>query len=481
MAASEPTPHAGLIDVRAFGAMGDGTTRDHPAIQRAIDFAAERGGGTVVVPAGQYLCGTIELRSHVRLHLTAGAVIQASGDPADYRRLLEPEAVLAGSENADAYRAILAGDGLFRQRGWPFNFDQSLLVAQRCTNVSIVGPGRIEGGTEHFMRWEDTADGQRRLVGVQDWRPGPVVAFWECQEVVVHEVDIRHNPFFAVYLHGCRHARLSALRIVTGPSRNGDGIHVVSSDGVVICGCQIDSEDDAICFYTNWTGLWPVEPQCRNITVSDCVLSSACSGIRIGYGADGRLGDMVFNNLVIKQAMLGIDFICTGENLHTPVVIHHGPAIERMVFSNILIDGARKGLTATICRGATPPAGIRDLLFSNLRVRSTQGSCLLGRPDLPLRDLVFDNVDFAVTGDLPADAADLPDTLGIYGSAAGWVPHALTLRDAAGVSFRNARIRWDGATGDWQSGLCARRVSELDTAGLRVEPLREGWDTQVVG
>lgn len=69
---------AAPLDVRDFGARGDGITKDSAAIQKAIDTAAQRGGGTVTVPAGRYLSGTIHLRSHITLHLENGAIILGS-------------------------------------------------------------------------------------------------------------------------------------------------------------------------------------------------------------------------------------------------------------------------------------------------------------------------------------------------------------------------------------------------------------------
>jgi polygalacturonase len=72
------------FDVRAFGAQGDGATRDTAAIQAAIDAASASGGGTVVLPSGQFLSGTITLKSRVTLHLTPGAVLLGSTDVADY-------------------------------------------------------------------------------------------------------------------------------------------------------------------------------------------------------------------------------------------------------------------------------------------------------------------------------------------------------------------------------------------------------------
>ena len=77
---------AATFDVRDFGAKGDGAAKDTAALQKAIDAAGQQ-GGTVLVPPGKYLSGTIHLRSNVTLHLAPGSVILASPDEARFRSL----------------------------------------------------------------------------------------------------------------------------------------------------------------------------------------------------------------------------------------------------------------------------------------------------------------------------------------------------------------------------------------------------------
>ena len=78
------TGYKTFFNVREYGALGDGQTLDSPAIQSAIDTCAENGGGTVFLPAGQYLTGSLFLRSNISLHLDAGAVILGSEDSKHY-------------------------------------------------------------------------------------------------------------------------------------------------------------------------------------------------------------------------------------------------------------------------------------------------------------------------------------------------------------------------------------------------------------
>src|SRR5688500_10157455 len=72
------------INVREHGAVGDGQTLDSSAIQSAIEACAAQGGGSVYLPAGQYLTGSLFLRNNISLHLDSGAVILGSQEAEDY-------------------------------------------------------------------------------------------------------------------------------------------------------------------------------------------------------------------------------------------------------------------------------------------------------------------------------------------------------------------------------------------------------------
>ena len=110
-----------MINVRDFGAVGDGVVLDSPAIQAAINAAKEQGGGTVTVPAGRYRCGTLVLASHLELNLQAGAVIQGSHDIADY--IYDETKKTAGKDHHKRH----------------------LVAAHDCDYVSITGRGMIDG------------------------------------------------------------------------------------------------------------------------------------------------------------------------------------------------------------------------------------------------------------------------------------------------------------------------------------------------
>ena len=115
--------------MRAFGAVGDGKTLDHPAINRAIEAAHHGGGGTVRVPAGTYRCFSIHLQSQVTIWFEPGATILAADPTVDMGRYDAAE-----SNGADAYED-------FGHSHW----HNSLIWGENLENVAIVGQGLIHG------------------------------------------------------------------------------------------------------------------------------------------------------------------------------------------------------------------------------------------------------------------------------------------------------------------------------------------------
>src|SRR5947208_3583932 len=113
-------------DITQFGAVGDGKTLCTAATQKAIDTAAERGGGTVVVPAGTFVTGTLWMRSNIALHLEPGATLLGAQDVAAFS-IWTP-----AWEGVASYAPLIAGEGL--------------------ENVSITGRGTIDGGGAMWWR-----------------------------------------------------------------------------------------------------------------------------------------------------------------------------------------------------------------------------------------------------------------------------------------------------------------------------------------
>src|SRR5579871_2425730 len=135
--AQSPNPSPNIFDLRTFGAVGDGKTVDTPAINKAIEAAAAAGGGTVLFPAGTWLCFSIHLKSHVDLYLSQGATILAADSP------------LPGQStgyNGGTYDAAEPNNPWESFQDYGHNhWHNSLLWGENISDLSITGPGLIYG------------------------------------------------------------------------------------------------------------------------------------------------------------------------------------------------------------------------------------------------------------------------------------------------------------------------------------------------
>jgi hypothetical protein len=228
-----------IFDVRDHGAMGDGRTIDTIAINRAIDACAATGGGQVFFPPGTYLTGTLKLRSNLAMVLSAGAT-------------------LAGSTNLSDYQAFQPPDGTPEAR-FRRNWHRALLLGENITNLTLVGPGVIDGRKVFDPQGEERMRGPHTLLlGVG-------------REIVIRDLTIRDSANYAVMLEDCQQVEIEDVRITGG----WDGVHFRGWPGrpcrdVNITRCQFYTGDDAIA-----GRYW------ENVVIAGCIFNSSCNGIRL--------------------------------------------------------------------------------------------------------------------------------------------------------------------------------------------------------
>jgi polygalacturonase len=291
---------AGVFDVRRFGATGDGATLDTDAVNAAIAAAHAAGGGTVVFPAGRYACHSVHLLSNVALQLDPGATLAAappapagSGGPA----YDPPEA-----NPFDAYEDF--GHS---------HFHNSLIWGDGIENVSVTGPGTIDGSGGLARGSDGDADASMIGAGVgpapvpRSTRPRPArpdpypnvhdtlpagvgnkaIALRLCRNVTLRGFTIRGGGHFAILATGVDNLTVDDLRIDT----NRDGMDIDSCRNVRVSNCTVNSPwDDGICLKSDFA-LGYARP-CEAVTITNCQVSawvcgSLLDGTRLPFGEDG--------------------------------------------------------------------------------------------------------------------------------------------------------------------------------------------------
>lgn len=454
-------------NVRLFGAMGDGKTKETRAIQNAIDTCADNGGGRVVLPAGTYLSGTIWLKSHTELHLAAGATLLGSPDKADYN-----------ADDAFPENPVVAKES---------SSGGHLIIAYRQENIAITGHGTVDGNSLSFFGplpagASATYRHRDARYPIPGWRPGQMVVFCRCARVKVTDVRFINSPFWTVLVYGCQDVGISGVKIENPPaSRNSDGLSLDCSRRVTVSDCIIRSGDDSITVRACSKRLGEPPLPCENIVVSNCVLSTPCTAVRIGVG-EGLIRKCRFDNIVVAEARTGIKVISKyhrySDYLKTSPVgdpDKPGARIEQVHFSNFTMDCI---LPVLVAHGATaaPPADIRDITFSNFHITASAASQMIGRSDLPpLRGIVWSNIDLHIHGGTDntefAAAFPAPETINEQGGYLGLndkpaLPCAVYGSGLRECRFENFRVHWENPAKVWRYGFFIERSAETIFANV---------------
>jgi polygalacturonase len=343
-AAAAPAATAAL-NVRAYGAAGDGKTLDTAAIQKAIDECA-RSGGTVLVPAGTFLTGAIQLRSRVTLRLEKDAVLQAASDPA------------------------LFPDVPSRWEGTEAKYPSPLIYADGCEDVAIEGEGTISA----LLR---------------------AALFRNCRRVRIEGVTFNNRLRWTLHLLYSDGVTVTGCRFLTSGA-NTDGIDPDSSRDVTIRQCWFRTGDDCIAIKSgkNAEGARVGRPS-EDITIADCVMEGGHSAVSIGSEMSGGIRRVTVRNCRIAGQSHG------GIRLKTRR--GRGGFIEDVTVSDCTVTGSRSAVCVDMQyvhnAGADPIPGeagiprLRRIAFVNLSGSDNRaGLEIRGLPESPLEGLRLENV-----------------------------------------------------------------------------------------
>jgi polygalacturonase len=439
---SAPAPTAGVagvFDVRAFGATGDGKTIDTQAINNAIDAAAAAGGGTVRFSAGTYASFSIHLKSNVQLYLGPGATILSADTPATGGGGYDP------AEPNTQWEA-------YQDYGHN-HFHNSLIWGESIENASIVGPGRIWGkglskGYGPGPKAESSGVGNKSI------------ALKLCRNITLRDFSILQGGHFGILATGVENLTIDNLRIDT----NRDGMDIDCCRDVHISNCSVNSPwDDAIVLKSSYA--LGEARSCDDLTITNCFV---CAGYQLGTMLDatwqpfppgertfktGRIkcgteSNGGFRNITIANCVFDN---CQGLALETV----DGALLEDISITNITMrDVSSAPIFIRLGRRMRGPAGaaigtLRRVNISNLVVSNSASrlcSMILGIPDHVIEDVKISDVFIQHQGAGTADdAAFVPaEDETVYpepGRFQRMPANGFYIRHAKNVEFRDVEIR----------------------------------------
>lgn len=373
---------AATYNVKDFGAKANGKNIDSPAINAAILEAEKNGGGTIYIPAGEYLCYSIRLKSNITIYLESGATIVAA---------------FPGAGKDEGYDAAEPNpDNPYQDFGHS-HWQNSLIWAIGEKNITICGSGLIYG--KGLTREES------RLPGVGN----KAIAFKECHNITLRDISMLRCGHFAVIATGVDNLTITNVRVDT----NRDGFDIDCCRNVRITDCSINTPwDDAIvlkssfglryfkdtqnvtisgCYVsgfdngTAYTAKWETdEPQApdhgftvgrikfgtessggfKNIAITNCIFER-CRGLALEVVDGGHMEDLVISNITMRDIVNAPIFLRLGDRQRSPKGTPIG-AMRRININNINVYNADSQYSCII--SGIPGHCIEDVSFSNINI-----------------------------------------------------------------------------------------------------------------
>jgi polygalacturonase len=380
---------AETFDIKEFGAKGDGKALDHVAINKAIDAAAAS-GGTVHLPAGNYLCYSIHLKSNVALYLEQGSTIIAADSPADGK-----------GPTYDLAEPIPAAYEKFQDYGHG-HWHNSLIWGEDVHDVSILGPGLIWGKGLSRGAGRDTPRAETPGVG------NKAIALKNCRNVILRDFSILHGGHFGILATGADNLTIDNLKIDT----NRDGMDIDCCRNVRVSNCAVNSPwDDGICLKSSY-GLGRAQStdnvtitNCfvsgsylegellkatykkfdpdfrvprtgrikfgtesngsfRNISISNCVFDG-CQGLALESVDGALLEDVAISNITMRDISSAPIYIRLGERMRGPEGVPVGTC-QRININNIVCWNSASRISSII--SGVPGHFIQDVKISDVQI-----------------------------------------------------------------------------------------------------------------
>ncbi len=429
-----------VYDVRTFGAVGDGATLDTKAVQAAIDKCSTAGGGIVLVTNGNFVVGTIYLKSDVTLRVEAGAAILGSTNIADY--------------TTDTDRTMY---------NEPY-MNRCLIFARDAKNISIEGGGVIDGRGKSFPNKGDREKNRPKMIRLIN-----------CAHVRVHDITLQWPASWTSEWRYSDDLAFDNVNIWSRGISNGDGLDFDGCTKVRVTNSKFDNGDDCVCLQTSLT-----DKPCKDFYIANCSFSGRWAGIRIGLLSRGNFEDVVMTN-------------CSFSNHNDSglkIQMNEGGEMKNFLFTHLTMTNVPRPLFLTFCQknawvdarwNELPPMkSVRDLRFENITVNNEHGSknsgfVMVGMPGHPVENLSFKNIRAIFPGGGTAsDATNIVEELTPENLGNRW-PEMGSLRKAApafglfahhvsGIALDNVRL--ESKIPDGRPAIAFDDVSEIKTNNI---------------
>lgn len=439
-----------VINVRQFGATGEGTSMDTVALQRAIDTAASAGGGVVTFPPGRYLSGSLWLKSHVTLQLEAGATLLGSPNRKDYRKV---------------------------------NF-HGLVLADGQIDIGVRGKGILDGQGKLLAADTERLKGESKLPDAKEGQRPVIINFRNCTNITVRDITLKDSACWVQEYRDCERLTIENITVRSLAALNNDGIDIDGCAHVAIRGCDIDSEDDGICLKSDSRG-------CEDVLVENCRVRSSCNALKFGTASVVGFKNITCRNLEIYDtyiSAIALEIVDGGEMenvhiTHVKITDTHNPIFIRLGHRNINGPvGSLHGVTLSDITAEIPNLPLETMTKfpcpDPYHTPPLLTASITGIPGFPVRDVTLQNITIVYGGigatpqpkhprlesldKVPECIKNYPESR-MFGTLPAW---GFYCRHAEGIQFNNVHLRVQDK--DYRPALLCDDARAIELNGFHV-------------
>jgi polygalacturonase len=360
------------------------------ALDRAIKECADKGGGRVVIPKGDFYCnGPIHLKSNVNLHISEGATLTFSSNEEDYLPL-----VLVRWEGVECYNYS------------PY------IYANGQKNIAVTGKGEFIGEAKKgFFKWRKKQKPSQkklremgrnqtpledRVFGKGQYLRPAFCQFMNSENILISDFTVKDFPFWIIQPTYCKSVIVRNL-VIDSYNLNNDGVDPDSSEDVLIENCWFNTGDDAIAIKSGRDNDgWRVGKPSKNIVIRDCFVKSALHGIAIGSEMSGGIDNVFIYNFEIEN----IDDYA----IQLKSNLDRGSYMKNINIENIDIDKAGTAIYFTndyhSYSGGNYPTEFSYIKIKDITCKKTTGKAIdiVGLKQKPIHNILLKDISINEEG-----------------------------------------------------------------------------------
>ena len=408
-----------------FGGVGDGAAMNTAVFDFAIDFLSNRGGGRLIVPAGIWRTGPIELKSHIELYVDKNAVIVFDPDQELYPIIdtnfegLDVRRCESPIHAAGAHDIAVTGGGIIDGSGEYWREVKRVKVSDNQWKEVLKRGGIVsEDGKNWFP--DEGYQAARATAGSLNY-PDPsldeqyiktflrpvMVSFRECERVLLQDCTFQNSPCWNIHPLWCKDVIVKDIT-VRNPhySANGDGIDIDGCENVILTGSSFDVGDDAICIKSGKDADGRAHGKtCRNLIIADCTVYHGHGGFVVGSEMSGGVENIRVTRCRFIGTDVGLRFKSARgrgglvkdiwcDHIYMKDIVTYG-IVFNLYYAGVAATEMSKDGSDDIRPVDETTPEFRDFRFSDIICAGADQAVFVnGIPEMPVRNLAVSNSTF---------------------------------------------------------------------------------------